>query len=208
MKKQAAQSLTSSCAIHSGELRSKFIEDNAQDIAGIVLIDTLNPKTSKEAAKRGFQRGSQPPAWLMRFSGEIGMARIKCRYILPNTDKHDFVNEITNTLMHRGLSANIEEELAADPISAEVLELGSFGNIPLVVITGGQERRIEDMGGNEFAVKWSELLFDMQKDLLNLSSNNKLVIAEESGHEIHWEQPELVVRIIRELWSDSMVSGK
>ena len=38
-----------------------------------------------------------------------------------------------------------------------------------------------------------------QQLLVQLSTQGKLVIAEKSGHEIHWYQPELVIDAIREV---------
>jgi len=73
-----------------------------------------------------------------------------------------------------------------------------LGNIPLVVISGGQK------GLKEGDQNWSgEQLFNhsksLQKDLLNLSSISKQIIGTHSGHNIHIDEPEIVSKAIKEL---------
>lgn len=67
---------------------------------------------------------------------------------------------------------------------------GNLGDKPLVVLTHGipfEDARDE--------ANWQE----HQKKLAALSTNGRLVVAEESGHEIQIQQPELVVDAIREV---------
>ncbi len=45
------------------------------------------------------------------------------------------------------------------------------------------------------AAVWSEL----QKELASQVSTGKQIIAEQSGHGIHFDQPELVIDVIREM---------
>ena len=72
---------------------------------------------------------------------------------------------------------------------------GGFGhleNIPLIVITHG----IPFTGGQAFLEPgW---LSAMER-LASLSSDSDLIVAENSGHSIMWDQPELVVEAIRAL---------
>jgi pimeloyl-ACP methyl ester carboxylesterase len=70
-----------------------------------------------------------------------------------------------------------------------------FGNKPLVVISGGAK---EPQQGDE---QWSsaELKIHsekLQKDLLNLSTDSRQIIAKKSGHQIHIDEPELVAKAI------------
>jgi pimeloyl-ACP methyl ester carboxylesterase len=74
----------------------------------------------------------------------------------------------------------------------------SLGDIPLIVLTGGKKESPE---GDE---NWSteELVAHstaLQNDLISLSTNSKQIIAKKSGHHIHIDQPELVVKSIEEV---------
>ncbi len=67
----------------------------------------------------------------------------------------------------------------------------SLGDIPLTVITAGQlEYHTEASYENWLA---------MHKDLLRLSTNSTHVIARHSGHNIHRQQPEIVIEAIKNI---------
>lgn len=75
----------------------------------------------------------------------------------------------------------------------------SLGNLPLIVLSHGlpdQSLGLTEAQQKQFEQEWTI----MQKELLGLSSNSKQVIAEQSGHYIQLDQPELVIAAIRELW--------
>ena len=71
---------------------------------------------------------------------------------------------------------------------------GHLGDTPLIVITHG----IPFTGGRAFLEPgW---LAAMER-LASLSSDSELIIAEDSGHSIMWDQPELVTEAVRTLIS-------
>jgi pimeloyl-ACP methyl ester carboxylesterase len=71
---------------------------------------------------------------------------------------------------------------------------GPFPDIPLFVLTPPNANWTDEMSP-EFPTLWLEA----QEKLTYLSSQSKLMIAEESGHMIPHDQPKLVVDAIREV---------
>jgi pimeloyl-ACP methyl ester carboxylesterase len=69
----------------------------------------------------------------------------------------------------------------------------SLGNKPLVIL----RRKAQTVLTKEEDVKRDQERIENTRSLLLLSRNNQLVVAEKSGHEIHLDQPELVVNAIR-----------
>ncbi|GAE36798.1 alpha/beta fold hydrolase [Halalkalibacter akibai] len=69
-----------------------------------------------------------------------------------------------------------------------------LGDIPLVILSANQKQHYTP----EIQLLWHQL----QEELLQLSSKSKLLIAEESGHYIHHDEPELVIGAIRSLIGD------
>jgi pimeloyl-ACP methyl ester carboxylesterase len=67
----------------------------------------------------------------------------------------------------------------------------SLGEMPLIVLSHGRS----DDGQVKFEQEWTK----MQEDLAGLSSNRRQVIAEESGHYIQLDQPDLVIEAILEM---------
>jgi pimeloyl-ACP methyl ester carboxylesterase len=72
-----------------------------------------------------------------------------------------------------------------------------LGDIPLIVLSGDIHSYPEglDVSADELTKEKK----DHQADLLNLSRNSKQIIAKKSGHEIHLDEPDLVVAAIREV---------
>jgi hypothetical protein len=76
-------------------------------------------------------------------------------------------------------------------------------NIPLVVLTQGRPYNPDDYPIPSLAAKFYQLHLEMQKDLVRRSPKGKQVIAEKSGHNIHQDQPELVIGAIRQVVNQS-----
>lgn len=65
-----------------------------------------------------------------------------------------------------------------------------LGDIPLIIITAEQSRELADPDEQEKRLN--------QEAMIKLSRNSKQIIAIESSHEIHIDQPELVVDAIKQ----------
>ncbi len=74
------------------------------------------------------------------------------------------------------------EKLDAQAIAAELQASPSLGNMPLIVVTRGED----------VTERWREY----QQRLLELSSNSTQLIAANSDHQIPWNQPKTVVEAI------------
>ena len=82
------------------------------------------------------------------------------------------------------------------------------GDIPLIVLT----RSSATLNPNDYAVpalapKFEQIRLELQQELARRSSRGKQIIAEKSGHNIHRDQPELVIDAIRQVLMDAARSG-
>jgi len=68
-----------------------------------------------------------------------------------------------------------------------------FGNIPLIVVTGG----LQPFHTKESMAAWMRL----QGELANLSTIKQHIIVEDAGHAIHFDKPEVVIGTIRDILS-------
>jgi pimeloyl-ACP methyl ester carboxylesterase len=78
------------------------------------------------------------------------------------------------------------------------LRITSFGNLPLIVLSAGREETIASLSDAENQQRW-EAWQELQSELAALSSDGKQIIAEQSGHMIQLDQPDLVIDAIREM---------
>lgn len=91
---------------------------------------------------------------------------------------------------------------------AEVRAANWHHDIPLIVLTRGSATfNPNDYAVPSLAPKFEEIRFELQKELLRRSSRGKQIIAEKSGHNIHRDQPELVIDSIRQVLQEAKSTG-
>lgn len=78
----------------------------------------------------------------------------------------------------------------------QVRRSGPLPNIPLVVLTSGRGPELPEGFSRE---RYDQVRMEQQRDLAKLVPNSKHIIAENSGHIIQIDQPEVVINAIRQL---------
>ena len=168
-----------------------------QDVVGMVLVDarheSVDTNRSPEALaaehtqQRRFQRTISAAA-------RIGLVRAfwaaAWPQVFPATQ-----NLSTETRAEIGVlqarSQQVKTVLREDALlthdNAQLSSATSLGNVPLMVLAAGQN------------VEHDPLWLPAQQQLAGLSSNAKLIVVEGSSHYIHWDQPMLVARAIRQV---------
>jgi pimeloyl-ACP methyl ester carboxylesterase len=156
-----------------------FAHDYASEVAGVVLVDSMNPKQVTESLSNKLALFSSIEAAVARVG--VGRLLVKLPAIAPSLPAGD---EAYYPLLFRPqtfqTAANEYRELPAS--AAEAAAVTSFGDLPLIVLTA----RLNDTPG------WPE----WQNELLQLSSNSEHLFAENSGHVIQFDQPDAAVSAI------------
>ena len=155
-----------------------FAHDYASEVAGVVLVDSMNPKQVTESLSNRLALFSSLEAGLAR----VGVGRLLLKLgILPSVPPGE---EAYYPLFVRPQSfqttANEYRELPAS--GAEAAAVKSFNDLPLIVLTA----KLNDNPG------WPE----WQTELLQLSSNSEQLFAENSGHVIQDDEPDAAIDAI------------
>ena len=90
--------------------------------------------------------------------------------------------DIPLTVLQRGLNPYVEAGISRRDIAGSTVK-------------SRVDTRIDSAERND---QWNEL----QADLVRLSERGRLVVAEQSGHHIHSDEPELVAAIVEEMLDD------
>jgi pimeloyl-ACP methyl ester carboxylesterase len=98
---------------------------------------------------------------------------------------------------YRDWFTNAPEDPTLNPA---LFEAGSLGDMPLVVLTAPNKERADDFP-TELNAKFNEIWLELQKELVQLSSNSTQVISDKSQHFIQRDQPMLVIDAIRQVVS-------
>lgn len=184
------------------------------EVAGVVLVDATHPDVVLKVYKQGkpawrrmreTTRGREiPPVVKTRLTSQPDLESFQAKrdfgdmlnkFSLQDRQRFDWIyNERPFTYV-KGRSSYEAETMQL--ISAKS-ENYAFGDKPLVVISKGiwTDKEGDEQWTNE-ALKAESV--KLQKELLLLSTNSRQVIAENSGHQVHLDQPELVVESIRQM---------
>ena len=159
------------------------------EVAGMVLVDSA---TEDEMLVTLTEATQGSPVW-NKILATIGVTRLP--YTLGGEtdertaisthakDTYEFADEVTS------MEESFEQRLAS-PLS--------LGDKPLIVLTAGAFQVPPDAGIPQVQIdSFLEAHSEFQADLPLHSQNSEQIIAEDSGHYIHWEQPDLVIDAIR-----------
>ena len=155
-----------------------FAHDYASEVAGVVLVDSMNPKQVTQSQSNFLARLYSLQAVLTRFG--VGRLLVKLGIFpsMPPSEAAYYPLYIRPGSLQA--SASEYQELPAS--AAEAAAVKTFGDLPLIVLTA----KLNDNPG------WPE----WQTELLQLSSSSQHLFAEHSGHTIQLDEPEAAVAAI------------
>ena len=165
-----------------------FVHEYASEIAGVVLIESMNPRQFTQSPTEGQAQSesrSQP------FSLQAALARfgvIRLLVKLPGIAPSVPANEEAYYPLYvrpQSFQTTTNESQGMPAAAAQAAAVKSFGDLPLIVLTA----RLNNNQG------WQE----RQTELLQLSSNSQHLFAENSGHNIQVEEPEAAVAAILQM---------
>ncbi len=192
----------------AGFLLGCFVADYSEEVAGIVFVEVSHPDLAQRISDEARALSTPMPWWQMELAKNLGIARLFFDFSYPRTNVDDPINLQIQRNGIRSLSALYEEMEGVETLLNESAEIPSFGDIPLLVITGNAPDRSADFWPNKDLRLEMDLLWsDLQVDLLKLSSNSRQILATKSGHYVQLEQPELVAAAIKSLLENNVESS-
>jgi pimeloyl-ACP methyl ester carboxylesterase len=187
-----------------GIIVRQYAQSYPQDVVGMVLVDSAQerqlerfPKEIVNASAKGLEQFRRLEWLIATGLPALNPSRIPLESKLPL--------EAAET--YRALVLANPKHLATMRGEIETLERGdtepvkTLGDLPLIVLSRGHfdpetvSAGIRTEVANQYEKVWQEL----QVELAALSSQGKRIVAEQSGHNIHLDQPELVSSAIQEV---------
>ena len=159
-----------------------FVHDYASEVAGVVLIESMNPKQSTQSPELQSQSESRSKPFSFQAAlARFGVARllVKLPGIAPSVPEEAYYPLYVRP---QYFQATDNESQALPASLAQAASVKTFGDLPLIVLTA----KLNDIPG------WPE----WQNELLQLSSNSEHLFAENSGHVIQFDEPEATVAAI------------
>jgi len=173
-----------------------FARQYPNEVAGLVLVDSAH---EEQAERLPFLKDTADE-FIRQFKTLSAMSSFGLMALSPATiPNRGFPEEAYRQYQAVLATTNYFEGAIAESTAfysnASSLKIEGLDDLPLIVLSHGlpdTTSGIDDAGQNQFEQEWSK----MQLELAALSSNGKQIIAEQSGHYIQLDQPELVIESI------------
>lgn len=162
-----------------------FAHNYPTEVVGVVLIDSMSPRQMTQPSS---EIETQIPAQSSGISlpfllARIGLVRVFAGQLISQNlppEAQPAYNAFSVT--PRSVQAWTDEGAGLQESLAQADAVKTFGDLPLIVLTGV----LGEQAG------WQ----DWQVELLQLSSNSRQIIVDNSGHNIQIDQPEAAVAAI------------
>ncbi len=172
-----------------------FAHDYAADVAGVVLIESMNPgevgtpapaTTATPLDSGAVSITNRFLTNLLTLPARVGLVRLVTGPVagLSPDDANDYT---AHSVTVRSLQAVIDEGRGLQEGFAQARRVTTLGNVPLIVLSRGLRE-----GGAGEDEKWQL----EQSTLLQLSSDSRQLFADKSGHNIQFDQPAAAVAAI------------
>lgn len=185
-----------------GMIVRMYTHNYPDEVAGMVLVDSMHEALAirlPELVKA--VQGMTGQYRLFAFLSSSGIMALAPQNVPnPGLPEDAYAQYQAITATTRGFNTHIAESNAAEESSTEAraLHMTSFGDLPLIVLSAGQRQSIPSLTAAENQ-QLQEEMQTLQSELAVLSSAGKQIMAEQSGHYIHLDQPDLVIDAIREM---------
>lgn len=194
-----------------GLLALLFAEQNPDDVVGVVLIDSSHPAQDEKFASlpmvKAMEEASMAEVEAFAARAEAGDLEpwdVPISTDLPMEAKEQIAALSVQPHIWQTL---IAENNAYPQTLKQARDAGSLGDTPLIVLAAGRglEAQLSFQDRQRFGVtpddikRYDTIWRRLQKDHLTRSTNSRLIVAEDSTHYIHQDEPELVTQAIQSL---------
>jgi pimeloyl-ACP methyl ester carboxylesterase len=192
-----------------GEYIRAYTSKYPSEVLGLVFVDSSHENQNLRYPSQflKFSKNQLLTMKLCQYLSPFGVVRVTKLWdtLIPESWSSLGVRDaIMSTIYRTGYcQAAYAEESTFLASPDRVGDPTSLGDLPLVVLSAGAtfegipKAVVTAMGGPEVIAQINQVQQELQKELVNLSTQGKQIIATESGHNIQLDQPELVTDAIR-----------
>lgn len=185
-----------------------YAQNYPQEVVGMVLVDSAQeqqfqrfPQEIVAATNQGLSESRRLELLVATGLPALNPSQVPLESKLP----------VAAAEAYRALVLANPNHLVTARGEIETLERGetepvkTLGDLPLIVLSHGHFDP-ETLGADisaEVADQYEKVWQELQVELAALSSNGKRIVAEGSGHNIHLDQPELVINAIQDVLAET-----
>lgn len=183
----------------------EFARLHPDEVAGLVLVDARPEDDARRTADLvpGGAGTAALPTWIPSALKATGILRLDGDALLdglvPLAQRREFLDVTASPTYF----ATQREEADLIAPTERALQGQDLGDLPVRIIARGEPQDYAAAGIDaETGTKLERIWQDGQRRMLGLSTDSRLVVAENSGHLVPAEQPEIIVDQVREMLAD------
>jgi pimeloyl-ACP methyl ester carboxylesterase len=170
------------------------------EVVGLIQVDSLHEKQAiLDPVYSKVNQAGVEPFRLFAVLNSTGIMALAPQSIpnqgLPDDAYAQYQASLATTHFFKTTIAEVNAQ-ASQCAEVRSMEITSFGNMPLTVLTRGRLNQIASLSIAENQQS-EDVWLALQSELAGLSTQGKQIIAEQSGHMIQLDQPKLVIESIR-----------
>lgn len=201
-----------------GEVVRLYANRHPDQVAGMMLVDAPSENNDWLVEEFGWSRYGPMPWWkdaAKRLLTPRGLTRLRTRAGM-DTSYHDKARrkvppDLVETEVFTALTSGMRRADVMERVvcSTQVLrrEQSHFGGMPLVGLSASASSPSDsyaynpcwDTAVSKFARRRAQVWARVQADLASLSCNSKLIVAEHAGHNVQWDEPELIIDAVTDM---------
>jgi pimeloyl-ACP methyl ester carboxylesterase len=191
-----------------GPVVRQFTAKYPNEVAGLVMVDSAHEQQVKRFPKQLVKMVTSMMGMMnvMAVMNKLGLFALKPA-LIPLDDKGRLPSELAAQL--RGVMASSEHHMKAliaetqSVYEARAQPVSSLGDLPLTVISHGQldTNAVPPSLGQEVRDEYERAWQQLQKEITALSTRGRRIVAEQSGHNVIFDQPEVIIESILEMIS-------
>lgn len=194
-----------------GPVVRQFAASYPGEVTGLVMVDSAHEQQVRRLPERLVKMVSSMMGMftLMKLLSKAGVPALNPRMI-PLGDKGRLPARTLQTAQAAIASSDSHlEAMIAETKSvnaAETQPVESLGDLPLTVISHGQldAEAVPPRLGPEVREQYERAWQELQREITALSTRGEQIVAEQSGHNVIFDQPDVIVQaILRMIDSDT-----
>jgi pimeloyl-ACP methyl ester carboxylesterase len=189
-----------------GVYAREFQQQFPDRVVGMGLVDSSHEQQGSRLPEVEGQASAQTILKLCGYLAPTGLLRVAGAFKMVlesmGLEEQDMEQALAMSNRNHTCPSVLQEMISFEADLQQPITPRSLGDLPLVVLSQGAEPDLEKMPpgftpelAEEMRLVWNEL----QLELTALSSRGRRVVAENSGHVIQLEQPDLVIAELAQL---------
>lgn len=183
-----------------------FAAKYTNEVAGLVMVDSAHEQQMKHCPEALVKMVNSMKGMMgvMKLMGKLGIFALK----------PDLVQIGDNGKLSKELVANMQGVMASSDSHAEAMiaetesvyaaetqPISTLDDLPLTVVRHGQldENAVPPSLGQQVRDTYESAWQALQVEILSLSTQGRLLVADRSGHNVMFDQPEIIVESVLEM---------